>query len=714
MMKGGSHMKTDKNTERRITEMLAQMTVEEKIGQMQQISYESFRPEVFERFQKLGAGSFLHVLGEQTEEIRADADKTRMKIPPIFGIDAIHGHSLLNGAVIFPSQLAAACSWNPRLVEKMGEVTAREVNADGIDWVFSPVLCLGRDTRWGRVDETFGEDPFLTGKLGAAIVKGYEKDGLVAACLKHYIGYGEATGGRDAYDTEVSERKLREVFLPPFTEALKAGASTVMTAYGSISGVPMTAHRRLLREVLKEELGFEGFVVTDWYNVGALRTKQKAAESYDAAVQLAISAGNDMSMMSHDFYDSAIRQAKEGKIPMEEIDDAVRRILRVKFSLGLFDGKRKRLPRSVIASTEHIEANRELTRESLVLLENNGILPLKSSPKKIAVVGPNADDIRAQYGDWTYFSHPSAKPDAVPKGDVYTVLRGIRTVFPESEVVYHKGCDIMDSAVESIVEAASMAQDADVIIAVVGDCLCQNGEAKDRANLELSGRQNELVARLKETGKPVVTVLVNGKPLCIGEVARHSDAVIESFNSGDLGGLCVAELIAGRFNPSGKLPISFPRSSAQLPCYYNQYSGWHGGKYMDVEEGSLYDFGYGLSFTTYEYANLTLSQEVASPEDVITVSVEVTNTGNRDGKEVVELYVNDVISSVLTPTRVLKGFDKVFVRAGETVDVKFELPVSSLSLIDADGESVVEPGEFEIMVGGGLDSLQKTILKVVK
>lgn len=707
-------MKTDKNTERRITEMLAQMTVEEKIGQMQQISYESFRPEVFERFQKLGAGSFLHVLGEQTEEIRADADKTRMKIPPIFGIDAIHGHSLLNGAVIFPSQLAAACSWNPRLVEKMGEVTAREVNADGIDWVFSPVLCLGRDTRWGRVDETFGEDPFLTGKLGAAIVKGYEKDGLVAACLKHYIGYGEATGGRDAYDTEVSERKLREVFLPPFTEALKAGASTVMTAYGSISGVPMTAHRRLLREVLKEELGFEGFVVTDWYNVGALRTKQKAAESYDAAVQLAISAGNDMSMMSHDFYDSAIRQAKEGKIPMEEIDDAVRRILRVKFSLGLFDGKRKRLPRSVIASTEHIEANRELTRESLVLLENNGILPLKSSPKKIAVVGPNADDIRAQYGDWTYFSHPSAKPDAVPKGDVYTVLRGIRTVFPESEVVYHKGCDIMDSAVESIDEAASMAQDADVIIAVVGDCLCQNGEAKDRANLELSGRQNELVARLKETGKPVVTVLVNGKPLCIGEVARHSDAVIESFNSGDLGGLCVAELIAGRFNPSGKLPISFPRSSAQLPCYYNQYSGWHGGKYMDVEEGSLYDFGYGLSFTTYEYANLTLSQEVASPEDVITVSVEVTNTGNRDGKEVVELYVNDVISSVLTPTRVLKGFDKVFVRAGETVDVKFELPVLSLSLIDADGESVVEPGEFEIMVGGGLDSLQKTILKVVK
>ena len=273
-------MKISQETENRITEMLSEMTVEEKIGQMQQVSYESYRPEVFERFRALGAGSFLHVLGEEADRIREQAAQTRMKIPPIFGIDAIHGHSLCNGAVIFPSQLAAACTWNPALVEEMGKVTAREVNADGLDWVFSPVLCLGRDTRWGRVDETFGEDPYLAGTLGEAITRGYEGDGLVAACLKHYIGYGEATGGRDSYDTEVSIRKIRETFLPPFRRAVKAGASSVMTAYGSVSGVPMTLHKELLRNILKEEIGFDGFVVTDWYNIQSLRTKQKAVESF--------------------------------------------------------------------------------------------------------------------------------------------------------------------------------------------------------------------------------------------------------------------------------------------------------------------------------------------------------------------------------------------------------------------------------------------------
>jgi beta-glucosidase len=388
-------MKITKEIENKITHMLTEMTVEEKIGQMQQISLESWRPEVFERFRKLGGGSFLHVLGDEADEIRAQAAETRMQIPPVFGIDAIHGHSLLNGAVIFPSQLAVACSWNPALIKEMGKVTAREVNADGLDWVFSPVLCIGRDTRWGRVDETFGEDSYLVGELGAAIVEGYEEDGLVAACVKHYLGYGEATGGRDSYDTEVSMRKIREVFLPPFKRAVEAGASTVMTAYGSISGTPLTVHRKLLREVLKEELGFEGFVVTDWYNVGSLRTKQMAVESYGDGVRLAIEAGNDMSMNSYQFYDSAIRQVKEGKISMDYIDDAVRRILRVKFALGLFDENKKRMPRSVIGSPEHIEVNRKLTRESLVLLENNGILPLKEAPKRIAVIGPNADDIRA-------------------------------------------------------------------------------------------------------------------------------------------------------------------------------------------------------------------------------------------------------------------------------------------------------------------------------
>ena len=694
--------------------MLSEMTVEEKVGQMQQVSRESFRPEVFERFCELGGGSFLHVLGENAGGIRDQAAKTRMKIPPIFGIDAIHGHSLLNGAVIFPSQLATACSWNPELIEEMGQVTAREVNANGLDWVFSPVLCIGRDTRWGRVDETFGEDPYLVGELGAAIVRGYEKDGLVAACLKHYLGYGEATGGRDSYDTEVSMRKIREVFLPPFKKAIEAGASTVMTAYGSISGVPLTVHRTLLREVLKEEIGFQGFVVTDWYNVGSLRTKQRAVESYHEGVRRSVEAGNDMSMNSYQFYDSAIAQAKSGKLSMDYIDDAVRRILRVKFSLGLFDENRERLPKEVIASAEHIEVNRKLTRESLVLLENNGVLPLRQTPRRIAVIGPNADDIRAQYGDWTFFSHPDAAPaDCKPLGDYYTLLRGVRTVFDQSEVVYAKGCDIMEHSDDAMMEeAVALAETSDIVIVAIGDCLKQNGESRDRANLELSGRQNELVRRLKAIGKPIITVLVNGKPLCIAEAVKNSDAVVEMFNGGDLGGLCAAELIAGKWNPSGKLPISFPRSSAQIPCYYNTYPGWHGEKYMDVEEGSLYDFGYGLSFTSYAYSDVILSSSTAKAGDVITVSVDITNTGDMDGFETVEMYYNDRFSSVLTPERQLCGFKKVFIKSGETVRVELPLAVNDLSLIDPEGHSVLEPGVFDIMVGGNLKSLQSAELTI--
>ena len=399
---------------------------------------------------------------------------------------------------------------------------------------------------------------------------------------------------------------------------------------------------------------------------------------------------------------------------MEYIDDAVRRILRVKFALGLFDENKKRLPRSVIGSPEHIAVNHKLTRESLVLLENNGILPLKEAPKRIAVIGPNADDIRAQYGDWTFFSHPNESPaDCVPTSDYYTVLHGMQTVFKDSEVVYAKGCHIMGETEETMLsEAVSLAESADIVIAVIGDCLAQNGEYKDRANLELSGAQNELMRRLKKTGKPIVTVLVNGKPLCIGEAVKNSDAVIEMFNGGDLGGLCAAELIAGKFNPSGKLPISFPRTSAQIPCYYNQYNGWHGGKYMDVDEGSLYDFGYGLSYTNYEYSDITLSQTEAKAGDVLTVSVDVTNTGDMDGDETVQMYYNDRFSSVLTPTRQLCGFAKIWIKAGETVRVALPLAVDTLSLVNMDEKTVLEPGVFDIMVGGGLSNLKTAELTI--
>lgn len=707
-------MKISRETERKIDELLSRMTLEEKLLQMQQVSCEPGYEEDFARFVKLGGGSFLHVLSDQADEIRAAAAKTNHKIPPIFGIDAIHGHSLLNGAVIFPSQLATACSFDRELIGEMGRVTAEEVNADGLDWVFSPVLCLGRDTRWGRVDETFGEDAYLAGELGAAIVDGYERDGLVVACLKHYIGYGEATGARDSYDTEVTERKIREVFLRPFRRAIEAGAGTVMTAYGSIDGLPLTTHRRLLTEILKEELGFEGFVVTDWNNIRSLCTKQFAYEKFEDATREAVVAGNDMSMNSFGFYDAALALAREGKLDRKTIDDAVRRILRVKFSLGMFDPDKKRMPRSIIGCDEHIEINRRLTRESMVLLENNGVLPIKGSPRRIAVIGPNADDIRAQYGDWTFFSHPKPK-DVEVASDFYTPLRGIRTVFADSEIVYCKGCGRVLSEDDDrlIEEAVAAARDADLIILTVGDDLSQNGEHKDRADLVLSGRQNELARRLRETGVPLVSLLVIGKPLCIGELAANSDALICAFNGGDLGGLAAAELIAGKFAPSGKLPISFPRHPAQLPCYYNELPGWHGGKYMDVERGPLYPFGYGLSYTTFEYSDLALSREtVSASDDAIEVSVTVKNTGAVDATEIAELYINDVVSTILTPVRELRGFERVPLAAGESRRVSFTLPLSDLAIVYPDGKVAVEPGKFEIMVGGNPASLLKAELKV--
>ncbi len=705
-------MKINPIHEQKITQILSQMTIEEKVLQMLQISAQGNDPAAYERFTTLNTGSFLHELGEDTDRLREKAKKTESKIPPIFGIDAIHGHSLKNGATIFPSQLASACSWNEELIEEMGAATAKEVCADGIDWVFSPVLCMARDTRWGRVDETFGEDPYLIGKLGASIVRGYERDGNVISCLKHYIGYGEATGARDAYDTEMSMRKIRETFLPPFEEAIKAGASSVMTAYGSISGTPLTKHKELLHDILKDELGFCGFVVTDWFNIWSMRTKQRAAECFDESARLAIESGNDMSMNCKEFFESVTEQVKNGEISEELIDDSVRRILRVKMALGLFDEGKVRPDQSVIGCREHIELNKKLTEESIVLLKNNGTLPLKKAPKKIAVIGPNADNIINQYGDWTFTSHRPREEWEVIKNDYYTLLRGVREVFADSEISFVKGCEIRGYEGAEFEAAIGAAQNSDAVILALGDELSQNGEGKDRAVLELSSLQNELTRKIKATGKPIITVFITGKPLCIGEVCELSDAVIQAFNPGDLGGLCIAEIIAGIVNPCGKLPISYPRVTGQIPCYYNRYTGWHWGKYCDADEGSLFDFGYGLSYTEYEYSDLVLSKSEIAVDEDFEVSVTVTNKGEFDGKEIVELYYKDVISSVMTPEKNLCAFKKIELAKGESKRVTLNLNARDLAFVNPDGKWVTESGKFVIYAGGSLDTLLEAELKV--
>ncbi len=707
--------------EERTQDLLSHMTLEEKVGQLMQIPYSEINSkEAMEWVEKRFAGSFLHVLGEEAQKLQDRAMNTRLGIPLIFGIDAIHGYSLYNGATIFPSQLGMSCSWNPDLIQQMGRVTGREVAADGLHWTFSPVLCIGRDLRWGRINETFGEDPYLIGELSAAIIKGYQGNALsdddsILACAKHYLAYGESTGARDAQEAPLSERKVREIFLPPFKKAAEAGCATFMSAYLAIDGTPVTISRKYLRTILKEELGFDGFVVTDWNNTGTLADGQFVASDINEASRMAVEAGNDMLMSTLQSYDALLWSVRQGRLAEKTIDEAAARVLKIKFAMGLFDnpGKTRHTGKTdVFACPQHLSVNEQLTRESIVLLENkSSVLPLGGDIREIAVIGPNADDIKAQFGDWTFFTHPRPQPDAVPNIPVYTMLDGIRK---ESEkrgirVNWHQGCDIMDENDQDIAGAVSTAKTADAIIAVVGDCRDQNGETRDRANLDLSGAQLDLLKALKKTGKPLIIILVNGKPLSVPWVKQNADAVLETFNSGMFGGKATADILFGNTNPSGKLSISFPYHSGQLPVYYNQLPGWHGGKYMDMPAEPLYPFGYGLSYTLWQYSNLRLSSTECGAQGKVDVMVDLKNAGTVDGHEVVQLYVRDDVSSVVTPVKQLKGFQKVFVKAGETMTVTIPLDISALCVIHEDGTETIEPGTFTIMVGP--DSRDKVLLK---
>ncbi len=708
----------------RTSNLLSLMTLEEKVGQMMQMAYNTMSIEEAENWvSEKNVGSFLHVMGKNAEHLQELALSTRLGIPLIFGIDAIHGHGLMNGATIFPSQLGMSSSWNPKLIEAAGRVTAREVAADGLHWTFSPVLCIGRDLRWGRINETFGEDSYLIGILAAAIIKGYQGKKLsdpesILACAKHYLAYGESTGAKDAYDTEVTYRKIREVFLPPFKKAVEAGCATFMTGYQSIDGTPMGINKKLLRDILKDELGFKGFVVTDYNNTGSLVSMQKVSPDISDASKKTLVAGNDMIMVTNDFYAATTNLVKSGAVPEFLIDEAVKRILSIKFSMGLFDTKKSSgyVSRDVIACKEHQQVNMELTRESIVLLKNkNFTLPLnfRKAIKKIAVIGPNADNLNAQLGDWTFFTHPDPNPNAIINSEYYTMLKGISELSLSRgiEVAYHTGCDILKEDQE-ISDAVSTAADCDAIIAVVGDCVELNGEFKDRANLDLSGSQQKLLEALKTLGKPLIVILVNGKPLTLPWIAENADAIVETWNSGILGGKAVAELLYGEFNPSGKLTISFPYHIGQTPIYYNQLSGWHSPKYVDLpDKEALYPFGYGLSYSIYKYSNLVLSAEECSKQENITVSVDVKNIGRYDGTEIVQLYINDKVSSVMTPEKELKGFERVFLKAGETKTVSINLSISELAIVTPDEKYVVEAGEFEIMVGP--DSRDRSLLKKV-
>jgi len=728
-------------TPERVRLLMNAMTTEEKVAQMVQISYSIVTPDAADDWARRGAGSFLHVLGDNSRRLQRLATGNRLGIPVIFGIDAIHGHAIHNGATVFPTQLALASSWDPSLAESMGRVTAREVAAEGLHWTFSPVFCLGRDLRWGRIDETFGEDPYLSGQMGAGMIRGYQGTDLAAAdsiiaCAKHYIAYGESTGGRDSYDAPVSMRSLRSTFLPPFAEAVKAGCLTFMAGYNPVDGVPCSASKKILRTILKDELGFSGFVVTDWSNVGNLHVRQKLAGNLDEASRIALEAGNDMIMTTPEFYDATVSLLSGGKVDPSLVDEAVTRILSAKFRIGLFDTTEKvktltlaedpsaRASDAVFNCPDHQAANLEAARKSAVLLKNESVrgipaLPIDTADKRrkirtIAVIGPNADSVRAQFGDWTFFTHPTPHLDSVPAFRVTTMLDGIRAEAEKRgmSVLFDKGCDIFDPENHSIPKACRLASKADIVIVAVGDTLIQTGEAHDRANLALSGAQDRLVLALgKICDKkriPLVAILVNGKPLEFATVADASDAILETFNSGTLGGRAAAEILFGAVNPQGRLPISFPRTTGQLPVYYNQIPGWHEGRYFDCEGTPLFAFGEGLSYTSFRYEAVTLSRDTARAGDTITVDVTITNTGSREGTETVQIYAADRLASVVTPVRELRAFRKATIAAGQTVTVSVPLEVDSLSLVTADEKRVLESGEFEIQAGH--DSRQASLI----
>lgn len=729
----------------RVADLLGRMTLPEKVGQMLQLPAAE---DMAHLVHGMHVGSILHASPERVREAAALAEESRLGIPLLVAEDCIHGHSFFAGATIFPTQLGMAATWDPELVERVARTTAVEVAATGVHWTFSPVLCITRDLRWGRVSETFGEDPFLIGEFASAMVRGYQGDGLtdptaILACAKHFAGYSETQGGRDASEADLSRRKLRSWFLPPFERVAREGCRTFMLGYQSIDGVPITVHDWLLNDVLRDEWGYTGTLVTDWDNVGRMVWQQRVCADHTEAAARAVRAGNDMVMTTPQFFEGAQDAVARGLLTEDQIDAAVGRILTLKFELGLFEDPRRPDPArqaEVVGAAAHARLNLEVARRSLVLLRNDGTLPLAggcaaddagravapdATPRTVAVVGPNADDPHTQLGDWAGASGQAPwLADGHPRELTETVLDGFRAQVPLGWTVTHaRGADILtvgpdpegayfpdgqprphvvlpaepDEAL--IAEAVAAARDADYVVAVVGDRIELVGEGRSTATLELVGGQVALLDALAETGTPLVVVVVSSKPLVLPASARNAAALVYAANPGMRGGRAVAELALGLVEPAGRLPISFAEHVGQQPTYYNQLGGQHGDRYADLTQRPAFAFGEGLSYTTVAYADLTVHTPEVGPEDTVRAEVTVRNTGARPALETVQVYVRDTVTSVTWAEKELKGYRQVSLAPGESRTVPVELPAAACTLVDAEGRRRVEPGAFALLVG---------------
>ncbi|MCH4835877.1 glycoside hydrolase family 3 N-terminal domain-containing protein [Bifidobacterium pseudolongum] len=759
----------------RVSDLLGRMTLEEKVGQMMQLDART--GELDELIVKRHVGSILHTSPDDlVRAAQIVRNKTRLGIPLLVGDDCIHGYSFWPGATIFPSQLGMACSWDARKVEEAARITAEEVACTGVHWTFSPVLCIGRDTRWGRIDETFGEDPVLIGELASAMVKGYQKhaqagdafaEDAILACAKHFAGYSYTQGGRDASEADLTKRALESWFLPPFERVAKEGCATFMLGYEAIDGTPVTFNKWLLDGKLRGEWDYHGTLVTDWDNVGRSVWEQHIKPDYETASADAVKAGNDLIMTTPGFYEGAIDAVNNGMLDESLIDDAVARLLTLKFQLGLFENPR--LPDrerilATIGTDAHMQANLELARESVVLLRNNGALPLAAAgaeaPRRIAVVGPLADDAQNQLGDWAGNSGQVPwMPEGQPREMVTTVLDGVRELAPDGcDVVVARGANVVELVPDPegelfpdgqprpniavaapldealLDEAEVVARSADAVIAVVGDVVQLTGETCSTATLELLGGQNQLLERMvnvaRETHKPLIVVLISSKPQvlppCIiganGVIVDESPteglgAFIWAANPGMQGGRAIAEIIFGMTEPSGRLPITFPRHAGQLPVFYNEIRGQHGDRYADLTQDPAFAFGEGLSYTTFAYGEPCITNGAEfTAQDAVHVEIDLTNTGARTGTEVVQLYISDVVTSYTWACKELKDFRRVTLEPDETARVAFDLPVSACTIVNGDAERIVEPGEFEILIGHSsrYSDLRKTIFNVVE
>ncbi|SDG98729.1 beta-glucosidase BglX [Winogradskyella thalassocola] len=736
--KAQNNMKMTKNKtiENKIDSLLKIMTIEEKVGQMNQ--YNGFwdvtgpAPEggsaeqKYEHLRKGWVGSMLSVRG--VKEVRAvqkiAVEETRLGIPLIIGFDVIHGYKTLS-----PIPLAEAASWDMEAIKKSASVAAAEAAASGINWTFGPMVDIGRDARWGRVMEGAGEDPYLGSKIAVARVHGFQGDDLsatntIAACAKHFAAYGFAEAGKEYNTVDIGTSTLHNMVLPPFKAAVDAGVRTLMNSFNEINGVPVTGSSHLQRDILKGKWGFDGYVISDWASIFEMISWGHAKDKREAA-KIAAIAGSDMDMEGNVYVQELAQLVKDGVVEESIVDDAVRRILRVKFELGLFEDPYRYCDetreKETIGNPAHHEAVLDMAKKSIVLLKNdNQLLPLKKEGQKIALMGDLANDKSSPLGSWRIASDDETGVSVLEgmekyTGNTLTYVRGAEVA--TEKTTFLKEIQFNTTDTSGFAEAIAVAKTVDVVVMVLGEYGFQSGEGRSRTDLQLPGVQQELLEAVYEVNPNIVLVLNNGRPLAISWADEHIPTIVEAWQLGTQTGNAVAQVLYGDYNPSGKLPMTFPRNVGQVPIYYNHKNTgrpidkddnvfW--SHYSDVEKTPLYPFGHGLSYTSFSYSDLELNGNTFALEDDVKVSVNVTNTGKLDGKEVVQLYIRDLVGSVTRPVKELKGFELVEIKAGETKTISFTLNKETLGFYNNNGDFIIEPGDFKVFVGGSSITVLET------